>query len=121
MALWVVAHLPDEFATWLAAQAEPASAPADPVASTGLQIFLHTGCVDCHTIRGTDAAGQGGPDLTHLGSRKTLAGATLPNTPEHLAEWVRDPQAVKPGALMSAPDLSATELAPLLAYLETLQ
>ena len=42
------------------------------------------------------------PDLTHLMSRETLASGIVENTPETLADWVRDPQTIKPGCLMPA-------------------
>ncbi len=117
MALVVVAQSPEEFAAWLAAQAQPAAAPADGLAAAGEQLFLQSDCVKCHTIRGTAAEGRGGPDLTHLASRATLAAGTLPNTPEHLARWVSDPQAVKPGSLMPQPELNDSDLQAILAYL----
>ena len=41
-----------------------------------------------------------GPDLTHFGSRTTLAGSMLDNTPENVALWIKNPDAVKPGANM---------------------
>ncbi len=121
MALTVVAQTPDEFAAWLAAQAQSAAAPASDLASAGQQIFLQSDCADCHTIRGTGAEGRRGPDLTHLASRATLAAATRPNTPEHLAQWVSDPQEIKPGSLMPQPELSAGDLEALVAYLEGLK
>ena len=65
----------------------------------------------CHTIRGTDAAGQVAPDLTHLATRSTLGAGTLSNTPEHLAAWIRDPQSVKPGNQMPPTPLSHEESA----------
>jgi cytochrome c oxidase subunit 2 len=75
----------------------------------------------CHAIQGTQAAARTGPDLTHLGSRTTLAAGTLPNTSEHLAAWIRDPQAIKPGSNMPANPLSAEDLSALVAYLGTLK
>jgi len=61
------------------------------------------------------------PDLTHLATRGTLGAGTLPNTPAHLGEWVRNPQASKPGNQMPANPLPADELSALLAYLGSLQ
>jgi hypothetical protein len=68
--------------------------------------------------------GQGGkvaPDLTHLASRRTIAAATLPNTPGHLAGWIVAPQHLKPGNYMPASDLDPGALQDLLAYLMSLQ
>jgi cytochrome c oxidase subunit 2 len=79
------------------------------------------GCVLCHSIRGTDAGGRVGPDLTHLASRRTLAAATVPNNRGWLGAWVVDPQGIKPGAHMPANDLRAEELQALLTYLQSLR
>jgi cytochrome c oxidase subunit II len=78
-------------------------------------------CVTCHTIRGTQAGSRVGPDLTHIGSRQTIAAGTLPNTREHLIEWVRDPQSIKPGTRMPANRLSDDDLREVVAYLESLR
>ncbi len=72
-------------------------------------------------MRGTDAAGMLGPDLSHLMQRTTLGAGTLPNDPQHLAQWISDPQGAKPGNLMQKPELSGTELATIDTYLGTLQ
>jgi cytochrome c oxidase subunit 2 len=78
-------------------------------------------CAGCHTIRGTDAAAQVAPDLTHVASRDTLGAGTLPNTREHLLSWVRDPQQSKPGNQMPPNPMASEDLEALLSYLETLR
>jgi cytochrome c oxidase subunit II len=115
MALSVVVEPPDEFAAWLRDQARPAPAAAD-----GLDIFLSSSCAGCHTIRGSEAAGTLGPDLTHIASRETIAARTLENTHENLKAWIADPQAFKPGAVMPPTELTSEELRSLVDYLETL-
>lgn len=112
---------PDEFDAWLRAQQQLAQPPNDAVAQRGLQVFMTNECSDCHTIRGTDAAGQKGPDLTHLAARETLAAGTLKNTREELARWIRDPEKIKRGTAMEATALSDSDLNALLDYLESLQ
>jgi cytochrome c oxidase subunit 2 len=121
MALLVIAHEPAEFEAWLSAQQQDAPAPADEATEFGQQVLLGSACVYCHTIRGTNASGVLGPDLTHLASRRTLAAATIPNTRGHLAGWIIDPQGIKPGNKMPPTDLGADELQALLAYLESLR
>ncbi|HET6763614.1 MAG TPA: cytochrome c oxidase subunit II [Longimicrobiaceae bacterium] len=121
MALWVVAEPPARYAAWYAAQLRPAEAPADSTRAAGQKAFLGGACVMCHSIRGTPSGGRNGPDLTHLGSRRTLAAGTLPNTPGHLAGWVADPQSVKPGTQMPPSQLRPDELRALVAYLEGLR
>jgi cytochrome c oxidase subunit II len=77
-------------------------------------------CGSCHAVRGTDAAGVLGPDLSHLMNRTTIAAGELPNNPSELAHFISDPQAVKPGILMQKPELSGNELADIMSYLKTL-
>ncbi|MFP5377045.1 MAG: cytochrome c oxidase subunit II [Acidimicrobiia bacterium] len=117
MGLIAVVEAEADFDEWLAGQRAPAAAPASEVARRGQAVFSAGGCGTCHTVRGTPAAGQGGPDLTHLASRRTLAAATVPNTPEDLARWVRDPHEVKRGVVMPPARLDEGELAALLSYL----
>jgi cytochrome c oxidase subunit 2 len=75
----------------------------------------------CHTITGTQAGGRLGPDLTHIASRKTLAAGSLPNSMGHLAGWITDPQAIKPGVNMPQQLLPPDDLQALLEYLESLK
>ena len=74
-----------------------------------------------HTIRGTDAAGTLGPDLTHLALRQSLAALTIPNDRASLAQWIVDPQHAKPGNKMPGLALPNSDLEALLAYLEGLK
>jgi cytochrome c oxidase subunit 2 len=78
-------------------------------------------CAVCHTVRGTMAQGKVGPDLSHLMDRKTIAAATVPNTPGYLSGWISDPQQLKPGNLMPTLTLSAQELTAVRSFLQTLQ
>lgn len=121
MAFWVVAESEQDFETWMAHQRQPALAPADPMKIRGQQVFLNTTCIFCHTIAGTPAAGQVGPDLTHFGSRTTIAAGTLPNTKGNLGGWIADPQNIKPGNHMATVPLQSDQVEPLLEYLESLK
>jgi cytochrome c oxidase subunit II len=116
----VVAEPAEAYAAWLAQQQQPAALPTEPQAQAGLEVFLGSTCVQCHAIRGTDASGNLGPDLTHLASRRTLGAGILPNNRGNLGGWIIDPQHIKPGNLMPASALTGEELQALLAYLETL-
>ncbi len=110
-----------EFQRWVEAQRVPAAQPADPLAQRGYQIFLSKACVGCHTIEGTPAKGNVGPNLTHVGSRTTIAAGLLENTPENLALWLDNPPAVKPGSLMPRLGLTSEEIQALVAYLSSLK
>ncbi len=121
MAFWVIAEPPDRFSAWMDHQLQPAVEPSDEQNKRGQEIFLKSACVLCHTIRGTDAGAQVGPDLTHFGSRKTIAAATLSNTKGNLAGWIADPQTIKPGTHMATVPIQPTEMQPLIDYLESLK
>jgi cytochrome c oxidase subunit 2 len=121
MAFVVVARPRDEYERWAEAQRAPAREPAGTREARGRAVFLGTTCVMCHAIKGTDANALFGPDLTHVGSRRTLAAGRLPNDPEALARWITDPHAVKPGVNMPAHRLREDDLDALVAYLSSLR
>jgi cytochrome c oxidase subunit 2 len=121
MTLSVVAEEPEQFNDWYSAQLQPAKAPESDDASRGQHVFLRKGCPTCHTVQGTPAAGRRGPDLTHFGSARTIGAGVLPNTPENLASWIKDPQRLKPGVNMPIIELSDTELREVTAYVAGLK
>jgi cytochrome c oxidase subunit II len=116
MGLWVVADPPARFKSWLAEQERPAT-----VGGEGRAAFLAEACASCHTIRGTSADGDAGPDLTHIASRQTIAGALLPNTPQELTDWIDEPQHFKPGNRMPDLGLPQSEIRSIVAYLDKLK
>ena len=115
MLLSVVVESPEAFNRW--AEAEKQQTPSAGNAAK----FLALSCVNCHTVSGTSAKGTFGPDLSHLMSRTTLASGAIPNTPENLRAWIRDPQTIKPGNYMPNMQLNDTELDQVVAYLATLK
>ena len=116
-----VVETPEAFQAWAAKQKEEAATPSDgSPAAAGLQLFRTGTCVGCHTIRGVSGGGIG-PDLTHVGSRRTIAGGILSNTPENLARWVRHAPALKPASLMPEQSLTDAQVAALVAYLQSLR
>ena len=121
MRFWRVVYKAADFSAWLNHPAEPAAEPTEPQAVAGKEVFLSMPCGGCHAIRGTEARGNIAPDLTHVGSRLSLAAGTLDNTSENLRRWLRDPQAVKPGNKMPTPQLTNEQLDQLTAYLEGLE
>jgi cytochrome c oxidase subunit 2 len=64
-----------------------------------------------------------GPNLTHIASRATIASGLFPNDSSHLARWIADAPALKPGAIMTRmqPPLSDADIAALVAYLQSLK
>ena len=121
MQLFVFADAPRAFRGWLARMSAPATEPADSAGTHGREVFLRGACAGCHTIRGTSATGTLGPDLTHLGSRRTLAAGTLRNSAGDLAAWVDDPHRFKPGNRMPRLTLPPSDFQDLIAYLQTLR
>jgi cytochrome c oxidase subunit II len=121
MAFEIVAEPEATFTGWLDGMRRQASDPEGAVARRGRDVFMSARCAGCHTIRGTEARGQLAPDLTHLATRSTLGAGTLPNTPEHLDAWVRNPQTSKPGNQMPSNPMGADNLQALLAYLSSLR
>jgi len=118
MGLVVVAHEPKAFAAWR----EKQKRPAGPSSLPGAEVFSASGCGACHTIRGTEANGLAGPDLTHVGSRQTLGAGILPNNQGTMAGWISDSQGIKPGNRMPAYSvLTGQELRDVSAYMESLK
>jgi cytochrome c oxidase subunit 2 len=95
--------------------------PAGPDVAAGQAAFLAKPCAACHTVRGTPAMGTTGPDLTHIGSRQTIAAGLLETTRGSLAAWIADPQTLKPGNNMPMVPLTSDELKNISAYMESLK
>lgn len=122
MAFEVIAMPAAEYEAWLNRAAAPTAMPASEPARLGRSLFLATGCGACHTVRGTSAAGVLGPDLTHIGSRRSVGIDTLPLSHENLVRFITGGQHVKPGNLM--PEfrvLQAPQLDALATYLLSLK
>ena len=99
----------------------------------GRQIYARSPCVGCHIVQGVSMSPVG-PNLTHVGSRTTLAAGLYPNDAEHLARWIKNAPAMKPGAIMppmgrglrdprtnAAGTLDDQQIADLVAYLLALK
>jgi cytochrome c oxidase subunit II len=82
---------------------------------------MRQGCALCHAVRGTQAMGRVGPDLTHFGARRTLGAGIIPNTRGHLAGWIVDAQGVKPGSFMPPMKMDGASLQALVTYLHSLR
>jgi cytochrome c oxidase subunit II len=118
----VVAEDEASFGRWLAHQREPAVTPTDPAALRGQDVFMGGPCITCHAVRGTSSLATVGPDLTHFGSRATVAAGWLPNEAGAVHAWVVNAQSVKPGAQMpSLTMFTGQQLRDLVAYLEALK
>ena len=129
MRLRVIAMEPADFEEWVEGQQQEASAApsSDEAAAEGEALFTAKGCGGCHTVNGLEGAGgKVGPDLTHVASRKTFAGAIFDFNDVNLRKWLRDPPGQKPmdpdnGQGMPNLGLSEEEITQLIAYLKTLK
>jgi cytochrome c oxidase subunit 2 len=122
MTMDVIAMPSSDYAVWLERAAAMPAAPETEIGLRGRSIFLAAGCGACHTVRGTAATGSVGPDLTHIGARRSVGVDTLPLTRENLMRFIVDGQHVKPGNLM--PEfriLQPQQLEALVSYLLSLK
>ncbi|MFL6275865.1 MAG: c-type cytochrome [Blastocatellia bacterium] len=79
------------------------------------------GCGACHTIPGVDGAqALVGPELTHFASRVYVAGV-LPNSPENVVRWIRNPKQVDQLTAMPNLDVSEADARDIAGYLYTLK
>jgi len=123
MRLRVVVDSESRFGRWATVQLAGPAAPAPGrLAERGKAVYARSACIGCHTIQGV-SPGVIGPNLTHVGSRTTIASGLFPNDSAHLASWIADAPALKPGALMMRmkPPLSDADIAAIVAYLESLK
>jgi cytochrome c oxidase subunit 2 len=118
MRMVAIVHREEDWRAWV--ETQQAVAAVVGAVAEGAAIYARSACVGCHTIRGV-SAGVIGPDLTHVGSRKTLAAGILPNTLENMTAWLLDPPAIKPGVKMPALGLSEPEARAVAAYLLSLK
>jgi cytochrome c oxidase subunit 2 len=122
MRIVVVAEEPAQFEQWQQTQLRPAQPPSTSGTTRGLELFRTFTCINCHAINGVaEANSRVAPDLTHVASRRQLGAGILENTPANMRTWLKNPQHVKPGALM--PDFYFTDedLDQLSEYLSTLR
>jgi cytochrome c oxidase subunit 2 len=122
----------DPFAAWKAKQQPEAGENAALIAQ-GRKLFQEKTCISCHTVRGHEGVGITGPDLTHVGSRTTIAAGVLENTAERMHQWIENPEYFKPGNKMyhggyvdlatGKPlfTLNQAEIQALVAYLQSLK
>jgi len=124
MRFLVFAHKQAEFDKWSRDEKADAIKPETVSQVNGQKVFMQ-GCNSCHAIKGTNAMGMVGPNLTHFGSRTSLGAVMYKNDTEHLAKWIKYPQQMKPGNLMKLEQanmlLSDKDVTDLVSYLQNLK
>ncbi len=122
MLITLVAQTPEDYTAWAVAAVKDANRGTDPATKRGRETFLALACTGCHTVAGTIAAGKVGPELTHVASKKSIAGGLLTPVDEaNLTKWLKNPPAVKPGTLMPNLNLSDEQIQDLVQWLLTLK
>jgi cytochrome c oxidase subunit 2 len=106
-------------------------------AANGHALFMKSGCTGCHTTDVVIPPATLGPNLSHIGSRHTIAAGLFPNDARHLARWIKNARRMKPGVTMwtfgageidpqtgkapVTPKLTDQEIADVVAYLRALK
>jgi cytochrome c2 len=87
----------------------------------GPALIRRYGCSACHVVPGVRGAdGKVGPSLEGIAGRVYLAGR-LPNTPDNLLKWIRDPQGIERGNAMPNLGVTESDARDIAAYLYTLR
>ena len=115
----VVVESKADFDAWAAQQKQ--KAVTSDTLTKGMATFTQLGCFACHTIDGTTAQGKVGPNLTHVGSRKTIAAGVLEMNPANLRAWITNPQGIKPGVAMPTLAMTPDQADALSAMLQALK
>ena len=122
MLITLVVHPQADYATWIKDAVTEANRFLDPATKKGRETFLSLPCTGCHTVKGTTAAGKVGPELTHVASKKSIAGGVLsPVNEENLSKWLKNPPGVKPGTIMPNLNLSDEQIHDIVQWLLTLK
>jgi cytochrome c2 len=83
----------------------------------GRLLLQQFGCGECHSIPGVaNAKGKTGPPLARVAERAYLGGV-LPNSPENMAQWIRDPRRFDPRTTMPAMGMTGEQARDMVAYL----
>jgi cytochrome c len=86
----------------------------------GKDMIRYYGCSTCHTIPGIqEANGKVGPPLNAFALRIYIAGE-VPNTPENLSHWIKNPHAIEQHTAMPDMGVSDHDSRDIAAYLYTL-
>jgi putative membrane protein len=102
-------------------QARMAASVTGGDTARGKAAITRYGCGSCHTIAGIpNARGLVGPPLTGIAARMYVAGV-LPNNPENIVRWIRNPKAVDEKTVMPTLDVSEQDATDIAAYLYSIK
>jgi cytochrome c1 len=100
-------------------EARPPTLAGDP--ENGRLLLRQFGCGTCHRIPGVAAAvGNTGPPLTAIG-RRVYLGGVVPNSPDNMVRWIRNPQQFDPQTAMPNLQVGEEHARDMAAYLQELK
>jgi cytochrome c oxidase subunit 2 len=108
-----------DFDAWVANQQKPAVQPETADQQAGYTL-TSTLCASCHSLNPAEIDAKVGPNIAHLFSRSTFAGATYDLNEENLRRWLEDTQPMKPENDMIL-KLTPEEIDSLMDYLVLLK
>jgi cytochrome c1 len=95
--------------------------PTGGNADRGEVLIRAYGCGACHIVPGVRGAdGLVAPPLTKFARRTFIAGE-VPNTPENLVHWIREPKEIEPHTAMPDLGLNDQQARDVAAYLYQLR
>jgi cytochrome c oxidase subunit 2 len=120
MRLRVFVDTQEDFDAWVKNQQQPPVQPQTDLQKQGYDLVVNGICASCHSLGDRKAAQPIAPDLTHLFSRTTFAGASFDLNQANLRQWLLDNQAMKPGNNMKI-TVPPDQIDALIAYLTMLK
>ncbi|RXT05654.1 cytochrome c oxidase subunit II [Ammoniphilus sp. CFH 90114] len=118
----VIALEPAEFDKWVNNMKATATKTVPASAQAGQEVFNQS-CIGCHAVDATKGVKVPdiAPNLAGFADRTVLAGFIEHNN-ENLAQWIKNPQSLKPGNLMPAFEgkLDEQQINDLVEYMNTL-
>jgi cytochrome c len=113
--LWTI------FAAGCSGESKPLMSVTGGDPQRGKALIERYGCIACHAVPGIPGHGSNvGPPLDKM-ARRAYVGGVLPNLPDDLVRWLRNPPAVDPRTAMPNLGISETEAKDIAAYLYTLK
>jgi cytochrome c oxidase subunit 2 len=116
----------EDYDQWLVAMKDQKGEATTADAKEGQKVFQQS-CIACHAADANDtrpAAARIAPNLANFGDRQMIAGISKHNE-ENLKKWLKDPEKMKPGNLMTGYDkkgkLTDQQIDSLTAYLMSLK
>jgi mono/diheme cytochrome c family protein len=107
--------------TIVAGQSSPEVPEGPEDADRGKLALSQYACITCHVIPGVPGTYTPvGPPLGRMARRAFIAGV-LPNTPENMVQWLREPQRIVPQTAMPALGVTEQDARDIAAYLQTLE